>query len=707
MTGTNGVSPYRRFLPFALWALLALIFVAGHSRFYFGEAFYESGDAAANALQIRQAKGFHEIYGNYSRFGFHHPGPAFFYAYALGERLLFDILKLVPTPSNAHALVGVLLQLCFFVWAVWIVQRRVRRPLVLPLLLLFAALHFGAVNYFLENTVFQSIWPPHVLLMPFLCFLVACASVASGESTDVVPLALSGSLLVHGHVAQPMFVVPLTIIALVANWRARRGTPLFTRHHAVALAIIAVFLVPIGLDLLRGEQSNLRLIAAHFTEHSGEHKSFAQSALYGLAFLCHVAEPEKFCGQLTAASFNFIRARWYFLVMWGAVAAAIPIVSKFQRSREHHAFARWLALFFAFAVGLTLVWGKIQTGEMFEFNSHFNFAILFLPFVLLAIAIASAVAPGGEKWLPRASFVCSLPLLYFASRNLKIGPDFPTLPRDSVALHQQIAAAALNDLQSSHTKLLLFEPEEWGEAVRVALELERLKYRYRVDRGWTVIFGAGRGVDPVEALSNPNLAVWRIRSSALGPYWLGSGLQVVDPRGSEILFSTARENAHEFVNSGWDISRGPFSWSVGKTAVIRFAPRHATANVRVICDVSPAAGSQVMAMTFNQGAFKAFQVDGKSTAVFEIPADVWNAKPTAMLKFDFPQAQSPQSQGISDDPRELGCAFTRIRFVPADGESEIAGGSPGEREEPAAPSSGAPVIPAAEVFLQPDVKADK
>lgn len=51
---------------------------------------WEYTDFAANALQVERAKHFRELLGNYSRWGFHHPGPAFFYIFAFGERVLHD-----------------------------------------------------------------------------------------------------------------------------------------------------------------------------------------------------------------------------------------------------------------------------------------------------------------------------------------------------------------------------------------------------------------------------------------------------------------------------------------------------------------------------------------------------------------------------------------------------------------------------------------
>jgi len=81
-----------------------LVLAAANRRFIFQEPFHEEGDFAVNALQIDQAKRFHEIHGNYSRFNFDHPGPAFFYVYALGEAALYDAVRLTASPAAAHGM---------------------------------------------------------------------------------------------------------------------------------------------------------------------------------------------------------------------------------------------------------------------------------------------------------------------------------------------------------------------------------------------------------------------------------------------------------------------------------------------------------------------------------------------------------------------------------------------------------------------------
>lgn len=135
-----------------------------HFRFYFVLPHLEVGDLGADALQIHDAKYFRELHGQYSRWGFHHTGPGFFYVYAIGEWILRDLLRLVPSAFNAHGIVGVLLQTGFFTWSLWILQQHFRLRLLTPVLLVLAAVHFGAVSYNVPDSVFSSIWAAHILV---------------------------------------------------------------------------------------------------------------------------------------------------------------------------------------------------------------------------------------------------------------------------------------------------------------------------------------------------------------------------------------------------------------------------------------------------------------------------------------------------------------------------------------------------------------
>jgi len=667
---STGTSSHRVRTFLLIWLGVAALFLGSHHSFYFQEANYEGGDAAANALQIREAKTFHELHGNYSRFRFHHPGPAFFYAYALGETLLCDTLKVVPTPYNAHAITGIFLQSFFFAWALSIVAKRVRRRLFIPLVLLFAALHFGLVNHSLSDSAFESIWPPYVLLLPFLCFLVAAASVASGEVGDLIPLVLSGCLLVHGHVAQPLFVLPLFVLAYVAlcfrrSPEGRRGLFQPLRQapytHLCALGILLVFLLPIALDLARGSESNFRLIVHHFSQYADDRKTVAQSLTYLAAFFCYVGRPEAVCDQLTSSSLGFLTERWYFPAMWAGVA--IITVTLFNRlRRKEHGFAGWLSICFAIAILLTFVWGKLQNKEMFAFNAHFNFAILFVPFILLAIALSASFE------LPKAlgAMLCAgaIGLSLMGARNWNWNSHLPSVAHGTEPIVRLIRQAALEDRQSSRAKFLSFEHKDWPWAIGVALALERMGYDFAIPPSWGFMFGDKHRADLVTALSREEVALWEIKSPEVGfDKWISHSIPSIDPAHGEITFYGNAANGPAMAVSGWDLSDGIAARSNTDLALLYFEALPSSSDVQIDLQVvpptSPASSTQPFSISFNNGAPESFVVADRSTISVRVTRDVWNHRRHATLAVFFP---APAAATKGDPTSNKRGGFARIDF---------------------------------------------
>src|SRR5262245_59830940 len=93
------------------------------NRFLFSTPIHELGDTGANSIIVNQAKHFELLVGNYSRQGFNHPGPAYFYLQAAGEWLFHDVLRLVPTPWNGQVLALYALNAALFATVTLIVAR--------------------------------------------------------------------------------------------------------------------------------------------------------------------------------------------------------------------------------------------------------------------------------------------------------------------------------------------------------------------------------------------------------------------------------------------------------------------------------------------------------------------------------------------------------------------------------------------------------
>jgi hypothetical protein len=660
-----------------IWIALVAVFVLAHFRFFFLESFTELGDSAVNALEIRKAKSFAALYGNYSRWRFHHPGPAFFYAYAAGESMLHDLLHLVPSPYSAHMIAGIIMQTGFFIWTLSILRRHVRYPFILPLVLIAGALHFGAVNYHMIGSSFESIWPPYVLLFPFLCFLVACAAIASGSAIEILPAIVSGGMLVHGHVAQPLFVLPFFTLAIVAfvtrSIIHHQSIGAELRKHSnrliLSAVLLTIFLLPIVLDCLKGPKSNLHQILLHFSQHSDDHKSIAQSLAYFCTFFCYVFEPEKIFDSAGKAHLGFLSERWPFTVVWIVITAALlafmPIA--FKRSSP---FVRWLYLYLGIGIALTICWGILQNGPMLSFNSHFNFALLFVAIVLVLIGICAYLpAPGSPR---PAIILCfaAIPLYLPTAYSWRFNSTFHD--QQQVTQFPELADIARNEPDT--TKYLRFNQSDWPAVAGVAIALERLGFQFAVAHEWEFMFGAEHKLNPATAMQEKRVSIWNFgpRQENITGFQLSNGLFVrrsappINPHGSEIIFGGPDINATEYLIEGWDISNEPYAWSTSKAALLYFHPQPAITEVNIGIDIFPAAfsknKSQRVIISFNGSLRRDYVITAHQTVNLQIPATIWNQQGDDYLLFEFPDAISPLAAGVSQDPREISCGFIRIEF---------------------------------------------
>ncbi len=203
----------------------------------------EAGDSAANSILVDRAKNLDLLVGNYSRFRFNHPGPAFLYVQAAGESLFHDLLGVTRTPYAGQVLAVLVLNAFLVAHAASLVRRRANGPAA-------AAVIAGVlVVAVLEPGSLSSTGMPHLYIWPFLLFVVATASVCSGGWPDLWLLVLSGGLLVHGHVAFVLFVGLGAGAALLSAVLGRHGRPTL-RQLAPAAALLSIFLLPMVLNLL-------------------------------------------------------------------------------------------------------------------------------------------------------------------------------------------------------------------------------------------------------------------------------------------------------------------------------------------------------------------------------------------------------------------------------------------------------------------------
>ena len=515
------------------WFLALLLFAAvllNNSELILNTRLYEADDFAANSLQVLKAKHFNETLGNYCRFGFHHPGPAFFYLFGWGEIVFHDVLPFVPTPFNGQLIALYALSAFFFGATIALIAAKLSRAAAgwfVGVSLLFAAWHFGAASKFFEFIPgylgFLTPWPPCFIVLPFLCFVVAAGSVAAGYGKDLPLMTLAGCFLVHGHVAMPLFVVPLALFAYGALWReigCAGGQPwnLFRRQHWLAAATIALFLAPIVTDLLISEPNNLTRIVQHLRTSYGEGKGILQSLCYFLHFGAYAGAASDqpipaFEAHDAATLRSFFLLHWRPYAWWlGSILVFIVTTRRTQPDLPGTTkFRRRLCFALILATGLSVVWGCVQEGPMFDYNALYIFAIYYAWLLVVALSLALWI---GSR-CPARFQVAGVIALMLAAATAFAHERRRFRGAASNDAQRQFAASVEQALilDPSQPKFLNFDSEANGEAERVALFLERRRIAWWVREDWPLVFGEERIVRPGktnQSVLTLSSSFWRI-----------------------------------------------------------------------------------------------------------------------------------------------------------------------------------------------------
>ena len=664
-------SPLRLFSFVFLGTLAALIIV--NWSFYFATPWHEHGDLAVNALQIERAKHGHELLGNYSRVLFNHPGPAFFYGYAAGELVLCDWLHLCPTPHNAHMLAGMAIQVFFFTLALTLAAQWVRRPLFVPLALVAGAIHFRLAGY-----AVLSIWPPHVLLMPFLAFWVACVSVAAGRGRDLPWAVLAGSFLVHGHVAQPLFVAGLFLPAYVLFARQTRRTgnmPAWRAHpwaHAAALLLLALFLLPIGLDLARGESSNLHDILRHLQYNGGDRKHPVSSFLYLLSFFGYETGQDELLTHLSLRSLEFFPAHWVAYAFWLALIAGLVVGVRrglLATDAGLTGFGRLAFRFWLWTAGLCVLWGIMQAGPMVDFNGFFYYGFIYLVLLAAAALLASWPALASPpRWLVP---VLLLGAVAVTANGFRL-PE-PGTEQEDLMSRDMLLDVLANRPDKARPILLSFNHRDWPQVAMAALVLKRQGVPFYADENWGFMF-QDEHVVPAAWLraAQPPMEVWRFitrTKGAPGVRFTHELNLVLAPQplaadGGIIDFSS-RGNIGLYLSAGLASAEEDTSWTSQPDVLLQFRPEHSDRDVELEMVATPFLPGkrielQPTELRFNgQLMFSApFTEPGVLRA--RIPRDIWNQHPVVALHLHFPNAKAPSQVGVSGDVRILALAVKRL-----------------------------------------------
>jgi hypothetical protein len=489
-------------LPY-LWDLVRVLADAGGRVVYYG-------DEALEALATRDVWTGHQLLGPYSRFGWHHPGPALFYWLSIPNRLFGT--------GGVGMVVGTLLLNAVGVTAiVLLVGKRAG-----PWAALWAAGCLALLHLSLGGSVWRDFWNPYTVIMPMLLFVVLAADAAGGTVASFCWALVAGSFAVQTHISTGPAVAVVLVVSLVAmvvarrsRTRARRRRLRYGAHRdegdrvgrltALAGLIVALAMwVPPLIDAVRHHPSNLTLLYRFFT---ARHPTHTLGEAIRTSLTSAVIVPFGRRGALDAA----VTRSTATLTLAGLLLLAVAAIAIVEGIRRGRRFGPWLATISLVAFGAAVLGGTRVVGPIAQYLTLWE---VFLPITLLLALGASilrgapAAEPGTWEAITRPSFllpvatavaVCAAvtgTVVGLTQSAALAGPSQYTgePARQEVMEATQLVRSALAP-SDRVVRLTMATDPAWPIAAGVSLNLERAGYKTTaagITRDWGTLFGASR-----------------------------------------------------------------------------------------------------------------------------------------------------------------------------------------------------------------------
>jgi len=211
-------------------------------------------DFAVSQVYVELASRGQLLLGPYSRFGWHHPGPLFFYVTA-------PFYVLAGHEAAVMYAVALAINLASLVTIGWVISRESPGPLASTVVIGLLLLSWRAEPFL------ASPWNAHVAILPAIAALVIAAAVMSGRLQLLIPLVVFASFAIQTHVGFAPTVSIIALIAVVAGvmaWRAAGLSP--WRPLTLAFAVLLFLSVPVIIEAATSAGGNILELWRFFIE---------------------------------------------------------------------------------------------------------------------------------------------------------------------------------------------------------------------------------------------------------------------------------------------------------------------------------------------------------------------------------------------------------------------------------------------------------
>jgi hypothetical protein len=208
-----------------------------------------AGDAATLELGTWHAARGQQLLGPYSRFGWNHPGPAFFY-------LAAPMYELFNERGPALSLFAFCADFVSAVAIVFTAYRLNGRLFAVVVAVLLGVLELVALPFLLANE-----WNPVFPILPFVLFCLLAARIATGAAAQLPALAFIGSVIVQTHVAYALEVIALSVYAVARRPRSGAVEPRARWIMPVTLGTVTIcWALPVAETLMTPPGNLQRLL---------------------------------------------------------------------------------------------------------------------------------------------------------------------------------------------------------------------------------------------------------------------------------------------------------------------------------------------------------------------------------------------------------------------------------------------------------------
>ena len=458
------------------------------------------GDEAILEAAVRHLG--EQLVGPYSRFGFHQPGPSYYYLQA-------PFYRLVGGSAAGLFLGAFCINLGAALGTVLVVRRALGETAAR-----WAAVLVGVMLTCFTPALLANPWNPYVLALPVLLTVVLAAAAGGGSPAAAGGAVVVGSYVVQTHLATAPALAAMGATAgvvgagLVAwSWESTSPDPPRllrpTQRDGVALGAAAVVLVmmwaPPLVEQATRSPGNLTKLAQFFR---ASHPESDRGVDHDLGRTTgHVA------AELTLVPFGHDREAQpthqgrVAVAVAGVLAAAAVAVAGWRHRR-----ATVAALGAISVVGpMAAIWsGTRIVGEVFPY------LLVWSSTLLLPGAIGA-----GTLWLARhrklvaaAAIGIGLSLTWTMARH----PLVPYATAADVGATAHMAGPWLAEHGARTVRIRIAQHDRWPLATGLAVRLEKDGLKTTVDQDWTFLFG-----DHFRPTGNEMAEVWVADATAEPP----------------------------------------------------------------------------------------------------------------------------------------------------------------------------------------------